>query len=160
MWTSKYIAARTLIWLAAIAVPVHGLPAESCGCVGSTACCQTDTESKSCCCRSAAKARGGCCSAQRKTAVAHACCSDQTGQKSACNCGLSCQCGKSQPPQPTTPPVESNNSTEKVVSDATAAAFIADVVLPEVPPQRIDVSIELDTVTALDRCVSLCRFTL
>lgn len=160
MWTFKYIAARTLIWLASIAAPVQVLPAESCGCVDRTACCHRHAESKNCCCRSAANARGGCCSAQRKSAVAHACCGDQTGQKSACNCGLSCQCGKSKPPQPTAPPVESNSPTEKLVGDGALAVFIAGVVLPEVPPQRIAVSIERDTVTALDRCVSLCRFTL
>lgn len=160
MWTSKYIAARTLIWLAAIAAPVQELPAESCGCVGRTASCQRHVESKSSCCRSAAKAREGCCSAQRKTAIVHACCGDQTGQKSTCNCGLSCQCGKSKPAQPTAPPVEINSPTEKVVSDGALAVFISGVVLPEVPPQRIDASFELGTVTALDRCASLCRFTL
>jgi hypothetical protein len=159
MWTSKYLAARVLIWLAAIAVPLQGVPAKSCGCVDSKTCCQKDTESNCCWCRSAEKARGWCCSARRQ-AAAHACCGDHTGQKSGCQCGSRCQCGQSKPPQPTAPPVESNTPAEKVVSDGASAAFIADVVLPEVAQSHFGAAIELGTATALDRCVFLCRFTI
>lgn len=33
MWTTRNIAARTLIWLAALAIPVQAFPGASCGCV-------------------------------------------------------------------------------------------------------------------------------
>ena len=158
MWTCKHFAARTLIWFAAVAVSVQGLPAKSCGCVDSTACCQKGAESRRCCC-SPAKTHQGCCSAGRQAAATHACCGDQTKRTSACKCGFGCQCGKTKEPQPTAPPIEGNCSTDKVVGDA-AAAFITDVVQQKVQQQHVDVSIELGTITALDRCVSLCRFTL
>ena len=160
MWTSEYFSARLLIWLSAVAISVQGLPAESCGCMESKACCRTVAESKCCCCRSTDEAQGECCSSRRQVTVADACCRDQTGRKSGCTCGPRCKCEKSKEPQPTAPPNESNRSTEKVASDAAAGACITAVVLPKVPQQQIAVSVEPGTVTALDRCVSLCRFTL
>ena len=143
MWTSQHLAIRALIWLAAIAVPLQGVPAESCGCANSKVCCRKDTESNCCCCRSAANAHEECCSAH-----------------STCNCGRNCQCGKSTPPQPTVPPVENNSPAEKVVSDGASSVFIADVVLPEIAQSHCGAAIELGTATALDRCVFLCRFTI
>jgi len=161
MWITRTIAARTLIWLAAIAIPVQSVPAASCACTGGNACYSENEQTQGCCCSAEKVREGRCCCARRKAESRHSCCSNaKSSHDSGCKCGINCQCGKSQPPQPTAPPVERNSPTEKVVSDGALAVFIAGVVLPEVLPQRIDVSIELGTVTALDRCVSLCRFTL
>jgi hypothetical protein len=173
MWTTNSIAARTLIWLAAITIPVQGMPSRSCGCARSKICCQKDGRSKGCCC-SAEKVRegrcccadkqatstGSCCSASRhKAALRSCCCTARGGQDSTCNCGSNCQCGTNQQPRPATPPVE-NNTAEKMASDSIATVSVATVYQPQTTQRHNHTSTAADALAALDRCVSFCRFTL
>ncbi len=121
MWTTRNIAARTLIWLAALAIPVQSLPAASCGCVsglesgdqadcrcseerdaGPTGCasqasrpsCCSKKSSGPCRCTGAAICRCGNDSACRTTSST--CCS-KTASTNGCCCSEkgdgSCQCG-------------------------------------------------------------------
>lgn len=148
MWIIYNIAARTLIWLAVIAIPVQSLPASSCGCSSGGTCCQGEQKPSSCC--SAKKNHG-------KTSVTHSCCGEsQRDQDSPCNCEVNCQCGKSEQPKPATPPVE-NNAPEKAASDSVSMIPIHH---PQTPQPHRDVSTAIDGLVALNSCVSLCRFTL
>ena len=157
MWITRDIVARTLIWLAAIAVPVQGLPAASCGCASDKTSCKAGD---ACCCSAEIVRRGRCCCTTRQVGTAHSCCSKAAGgQESACKCGLNCQCGKPKQPKPATPPVE-NNRTEKVASNSFTTVSVAIVYRPETTRRRDGRCAHVDVVTALDRCTSLCRFTL
>jgi hypothetical protein len=160
MWTTKHIAARMLIWLAAIAILGQGLPAASCACsAGQVGCRQQNLRSGGC----TAKSSGGCCSsAHREAAVAGNCCCERGGNKGkqSCKCGVSCQCGKARQSEPAAPPVEDNRPAEKVVSHAALAGLIVPVVhAPVLTLGQRDASLHLSAATALDRCVSLCRLT-
>ena len=156
MFTTRTIATRTLIWLAAISVPVQGLPAAPCGCIGSKACSQSKESSGSCC--STNKARGGqrCCAGPQENA-GHSCCS--AGEKSGCQCGINCQCGATQNQAPAPPPVE-QSQTEKVLNDAFATVSIATVGHSRTTQHHGNTAADANASAALDRCVSLCRFTL
>lgn len=191
MWITRGITARTLIWLAAMTVPVQGLPAASCGCATSDQSrCQTVEQSKRCCATTAVTTKHSCCQEQiagpcRCTGAkvcrcgdknpcrerAHACCTERatthsccsscdTAGESACPCGINCQCGQSkEPSKPAAPPVE-NNTAEKVASDSVSTVSLATVVQPPIARRTLDSSAMTDALAALDRCATLCRFTL
>lgn len=77
-----------------------------------------------------------------------------------CQCGMSCQCSRSDAPaEPATPPV-TNSSPERTVTDLAAAASFATFYLSSSTRQHADVYAGTDTLTARDRCATLCRFTL
>lgn len=160
MWTTKHIAARTLIWLAAIAILGQGLPAASCACSASLVGCPQQNLRGDCC--ATEKPVGSCCFALREVALAGSCCCERGGNKDkqGCKCGVGCQCGKARQSEPAAPPVEDNRPAEKVVSHAALAGLIVPVVnAPVLTLGQCDASLHLSTATALDRCVSLCRLT-
>lgn len=90
MWTTRHIAARTLIWLAAIALPVQSLPAASCGCASGSSCCQNG-ELSDCRFQDGDTSKHGCCN----TASAKGCCSQSSGGQCRCTGAAVCRCGKS-----------------------------------------------------------------
>ena len=159
MWITRNITARTLIWLAAVTVPVQGLPAPSCGCTGGEACCKQQ-HVRGCCCSARKVRERCCCCASLQAGAGSSCCSEaESGQDSSCNCGLDCQCGKATQQEPATPPVE-DNQTEKVVGDSLTTTTRATFGQPQTTRRREYESAGVVAVTALDRCTSLCRFTL
>lgn len=160
MRITKHIAARTLIWLVAIAVPVQGLPAASCGCPRSISCCQKTGQSKVCCCSAEQVRAGRCCCTQRTGKVVQSsCCKAQCWANSSCRCGVNCRCGETEPPSPAALPVE-NSPTRNSVSDAVSTISVTAGYQPQLSRRPNDTSAETGLFTALDRCVSLCRFTL
>lgn len=157
---TKHIAARTLIWLAAIAILGQGLPAASCACSASLVGCRQQNLRGDCC--TAERPGGSCCSAHREGSLAGSCCCERGGNKNkqGCKCGAGCQCGKARQSEPAAPPVEDNRPAEKVASDAVLAGLVAPVVrAPVLTLGQRDSSLHLSAATALDRCVSLCRLT-
>ena len=159
MSMTRNINVRTLIWLTAILVPVQGLPAGSCGCTGGKTCCKEE-QSISCCC-SAEKVRAGtCCCGQVRAEASHSCfCNSRSGQDSTCECGINCQCGKTKHQVPATPPAETNQA-EKVASDSLTTCCVATTCKPQTTQRHEYTSTVVDAIAALDRCASLCRFTL
>ena len=138
-----HISARLLIWLAAISVPVQGLPAWSCACsAGSNQACDEGEPQQACCCGD----RDSCC-----------------GRGQACKCGSGCQCGKPKQPQPAAPaPVDDSRPLEKLLADAEIVTSGTIAVVSE-PPSLTEWSHGSDrahAAAALDRCISLCRFTI
>jgi hypothetical protein len=187
MWITRHIAARSLVWLAAVTVPMQGLPAASCGCTSGKICCQQDGQSTDCCCSRSPDASGPtsrkCCCCQQGTTGACACtgakicrcnadspcrkspektccCQSSSAGDSVCKCGPNCQCRQTKPPQPATPPVQTNNSTVKALSQSSSPAGVATIYEAQVPQRHNDVPLEADALTALDHCVLLSRFTL
>lgn len=174
MRITQHIAARTFVWLAAVAIPLQGLPAFTCGC-DSVATCSHKTETVPSCC-STGKTNSGCCSKNKTTASccskdksSGSCCSSDeaktTGKggclcEGSCTCGANCQCGKdSVPAEPTAPPVE-NSSPKRVVADSAAAASIAAIYQPSSTGRHPNVCTGATALSALDRCATLCRFTI
>lgn len=160
MWITRNIIARTLIWLAAITLPVQSLPAMSCGCDSGRNCC-TGGKSKKCGC-SAKRVRESrsCCAAPRDKTARSCCSKAKACQKLHCTCGTSCQCCKGQLPKPVTPPSE-DNATQKVTSDSSLTISpLATVFEPEARQRPRDVTFGPDCLAALERCISLCRFAL
>lgn len=105
-----------------------------------------------------AKART-CCGG--KTATKTCCSSCDTAGKPVCQCGTNCRCSvNNEPVEPATPlPVE-NNSAEKVASDSVSTVSLATVYQAPSAPRTRDASHLTDALAALDRCATLCRFTL
>ncbi len=183
MWITQHVVARTFVWLAAMVIPVQGLPSVACGCtrvtpaigaaVPSQACCSATyqptptrcpcTGAKICRCGKSSSCKRQvhtCCSARPEQ---HSCCSVGScscSDEGTCSCGANCQCGKkSTPPKPVAPPAE-NNSTERIVADSTALASLATIYQPCPTRQDLDVSAGTGALTSLDRCITLCRFTI
>jgi len=147
MRTTRHILGRTLVWLAVVAIPLESLPAAACGCTSSVAC----SAPAGCCCTGAKVCKCGATSAS--------CCS-RGASETGCSCGDNCQCSQnSTPAKPVVPPVESSSS-ERILADSTAAAFLATVCLPSSTRQHLDLHAGANALTALDCCVILCRFTL
>jgi hypothetical protein len=159
MWINKALVARTLIWLAAIAVPAQWLPAASCGCASSNNCCQKDGQSK-CCCSPEKVKQGRCCCTRGRTAAANSCCGKTERDKvSSCTCGDNCMCGKTETPKPIIPPTESNSAV-KVAGDSLSLVSLATVYEPQVSSRHNDKAFDAGHFAALELCISLCRFTL
>lgn len=168
MSMTNTITARTFIWLTAFLFPLQGLSSAPCRCANGKSCCsQKPTEccrctgAKICRCRESSpcrKVHHSCCSAD---GVKQTCWGTETstiGDASGCNCGMNCPCRENNQPAPATPPVENNHPSEKVTSETILIAP-APVVLSSLIKQPHD-CLPLDAMAALDRCVSLCRFTL
>ncbi len=158
MWITQHIAARTFVWLAAVAIPLQGLPAVACGC-DSVVTCSHEIETTPNCC-STVKAEAGCCSTDKTSGC---CCSkgdSKAAGNSCCPCGDNCRCGENNvPAEPTAPPVE-NSSPERIVADSLAATSFATVYQLSATRRHSNVSAGADVLTALDRCATLCRFTI
>ncbi len=157
MWIIRDITARTLIWLAAIAVPIQGLPAASCGCAsGKTSCKAAGAR----CCSTEKVREGCCCGAHWQVGTVPSCCGKApSGHDSPCKCGFNCQCRKGKLPKPATPPV-AENQTEKMADDSVSTVSVAIVYVSQTTPRRADPFVDADVLTVRDRCASLCRFML
>lgn len=183
MWITQHIVARAFVWLAAMAMPVQGLPSVACGCARVTHIIETIESSQDCCSASNQSDAGrcpctgakvchcgedSCCKRQESTcccknpAAEQCCCSNVSCPCSAegnCSCGANCQCGKNNTPSvPVAPPVESN-STDRVVADSAAIPSVATIHQPSTSRHQLGVYVGADALTSLDRCVILCRFT-
>ncbi len=169
MPNSHHIAAQTLIWLAALTVPVQGVPTASCGCGNREACCGT-IERSACCCCTEARVREGrcCCTGKRLVSVGSPCCVSHRASASSCKfcqtasdctCEEACQCGTNRQNVPATPPA-GNSVVEKLASDFVSAPAFATACPLQVTRQHDDSSSALDGLAEVDRCASLCRFTL
>ncbi len=62
-------------------------------------------------------------------------------------------------PAPSTPPSE-NRTAEKITVDSVLILSVAVVRQPQVSQQHSNAASVVDGFAALDRCISLCRFTL
>lgn len=182
MLSMQNTSCRTLIWIVALMMPVQTLPAASCGCDSGQGCCQADgeldssccqqEESDRCCCTGAKVCRCGdtspckqsttraCCGGREASATCCAAASSVATGEPGCKCGANCQCGTTNAPGPAVPPVENTDSTEKVVANATSLASDPAIYEPRRTLQHANACGEVDALAALDRCVSLCRFTL
>jgi hypothetical protein len=186
MWTTTGIIARTLVWLVAMSVTLQSMPEVGCGCSSAacspqascftggsdvlvvTSCC--GERSTGCCpCTGAAVCQcsegGSCCSrssacCDSKNAKSSCCSTAQGTDSQGCQCGDNCQCGIQQlPAAPMAPPAESN-SLEKVTSDSLVTASLGTIYVPTTVQHRGEHSATAPANAALDRCISLCRFTL
>jgi hypothetical protein len=159
MWFTRHIAGRTLLWLAAIGVPVNGLQAVSPGCSASGACTAQSQHARTCACSAQPERSDSCCAARRKQSENHSCCGKtQDTSDTPCKCGIGCRCGKDEQQAPTAPPVENNRPTEKVASACTSVAAPFKTHLSSAKWCQAS-SCFLEALAALDRCAHLCRFT-
>ncbi len=190
------VAARSLVWLTALVMPLQVAAPVSCGCAAGEhanrdeaqkalgccaggkapgkaahACCQRRASSARCLCTGVEICRCGNASPCRRQAAS---CAKPRGAARGCGasyasaaaglpecaCGLSCRCGATEEPTPATPPVENTTSAEKIADAAASAASDVAVVEPQNTQCRCETPSETFTLAALDRCASLCRFTL
>lgn len=159
MKTPSSFAAKFVLWLIAITIPVQGFPAVPCRCEGALVNQHANTPNPGCCCGLAEKKAGTCCCSNSDTASKPSCCDSCCGNaESECPCGGNCRCGKSEPPQPLAPV-----SHEYPVEKAAPETNFGDraLLLPTPKTPELDGShVSSSTATALDRCATLCRFTL
>lgn len=177
MWMSKTITTRIMVCLAALTVPLQGLPAASCHCCPGQS--QTDTE----CCSEQGSSTDSQTTRCRCTGAAVCHCSDdaelpsisaptlesrpsditcsseiQAVESGTCSCGTDCHCGSHhQPVSPLAPAPVENNPAEKLV-DFPEVVFV--VTIDNLSQTAGKTHFNAAPQAALDRCVSLCRFTL
>jgi hypothetical protein len=178
MWHRHPTIARLLIWLAAIAFPVQGMPVAMCGCVDGmtcpvsgeqpSACCQSYS-TKSCRCTGASICHcgeGSCC----RSTVRPGSTASQVNQGSCkvrgsfdeatCSCGVNCRCGQLPEPTPPATPIPAESQPLKLVQE-----FMATVCLGEFDPPQTKLPAPFASVSHAahverTRCVLLCRFTI
>ncbi len=165
MRTATNIMARVLIWLATLATSAQGLQAATCGCGGGESTCQTTASASAGCCQAETPVEPACCcaaeqAAARSTGDRPSCFGHGDSASSPCQCGLECRCKQVRAPAPATPPNE-NRTAEKVGVDAASAFSTITIWLPPaIFQQHTHATTVTCGVAALDRCISLCRFTL
>ena len=122
--------------------PCRCTGAKVCRCSEASLCHQ---QSRTCC--SVHKASNSCCSGDK-------CATD-------CSCGDNCQCGKNNTPAEPAAPPAGNSSPERIlVGSAEAASSEAAYLSSLATRQHLELSVGMDALSALDRCVTLCRFTI
>ena len=163
MLTTANFIARSLIWMAVIAIPAQGMQVSTCGCGEGNVASSANGGSSPCCHSAAPKSGGCCCIAEPAT-----CCGDSTtsadapccsSDSSSCQCGINCQCGKVKAPTPTRPPVE-NTGPEKVSIDSLSVDSQVYFCPLHSDERHTSATPSAGVMAALDRCISLCRFTL
>ena len=159
MWMTRKVAARILIWLVAATTPFQGISAAACDCNRDGECCLNQQASTCCCSAETEKSGGYCCSSRQSAATVRCCGQHGTCGDSSCDCGLQCPCRKARRPAPALPPIDTN-SWDRLASDLAAPASDWEV-RPDVHVRRQrDPFLIADREAVLDRCASLCRFTL
>lgn len=183
MWITHHIAARTFVWLAVVTIPVQSLPSVACDCTSGMTCSVEGEQSQGCCCASSCcgiQTPGSCrctsakvcrcdeassCHQQSRTCCSgkkatNSCCSDDKSTN-GCSCGDNCQCGENNTPaEPAVPPVD-NSSSKRILVESAATDSSATAYLPSATTrQHLDVQAGVDALSTLDRCVTLCRFTI
>ena len=88
MWITQHIAARTFVWLAALTIPVQGMPSVACGCTSGMQCSVEVEQSQGCCCAS---------SPSGTDTTPASCCSQQTVGPCRCTGAKVCRCGEASP---------------------------------------------------------------
>lgn len=158
-------ASTTLIWTIALAIPFQGVPARSCDCTASRSAVSASTcgrcssqQAKSCCFSLCPK--HGCCSSEHRQAKACCCCCCQAGSGCQhCTCSIDCPCRQAKPLPPSAPPAEQRPLDEVLTLGLASVSTVA--VVPSLNSQPSIVTIaSSDGMRAVDRCISLCRFTL
>ena len=159
MWFTNGITARTVIWLAAITTLLQTLPTAACGCTGGEVACRA-VRSNGCCCAAEQVLEGHARCTPRPTTGKRLCCNrSPSGQGSNCPCGLNCDCGKANEPKPAAPPTGSNQ-IDRLASNSLQTVAIVTVDFAQAMQRHQDVFAGATALAALDRCISLCRFTL
>lgn len=151
------IAARLVIWLIAITMPVQGLPAADCGCSGVCIETESKTDRPTDGCALAKREAGDCCCSKQHPVAKPTCCRENLD--SQCQCGEDCRCGTDDLPQPSVP-VSQESATEKTAQAANPANGEFLLPAPRTTGGRFKATLKVNASTALDRCVLLCRFTL
>ena len=180
MRTSHDLTVRIAGWLLVIAtaVPTPVLAADSCGCAIDSNGGPKGNKAACCCCTVAwgvSEATDNCCQqrsdgerpCRRKvhsccTAVEETHCTDShcaiCGER-GCRCGASCQC-RSVNEMPPAAPLAENDSPSEKVAVKNPPAFVSSVANEPLRKLTFVGALTADALAALQRCISLCRFTL
>jgi hypothetical protein len=160
MFTTHHLAVRLLIWLAAIATPLQGLPTATCGCSDSRGSRDTSRHAQCGCCSASAIHGKGCCSPQTEDNRSPCCSPTEGHRRSSCQCGVNCRCGEQPQPVPATPAGDHDSGGDKTGFSATSTPICAAISPLGIAAGRVQLSIEAISPSALERCIFLCRFTL
>ena len=149
--------ARISAWLAVGVLLFPWANFAHCNCGPAHASTTPSQSGASCCCQSTSRSKS-CCSSQLDTSAASCCSSSKTSP-----CGPNCHCGcsrKDSPQPPQTPQPASSNPYEQVTWGLTAPAATAGyAALGDFSPIELNQFQQLISVSALDRCIVLSRFT-
>lgn len=150
--------ARTSAWLAVGMLLFPWAKLAHCQCGPGSSQTSSRQSTPACCCQSPARSEKSCCGSTRDV-PASSCC----GSADARSCGPDCHCGCSRKdsPQPSqTPQPASSNSHEQIswglVAPTATAGYAA---LGSFSPIELSQFQQLISVSALDRCIALSRFT-
>ena len=158
MYGLRQLATKTLVWLAAVLVPLQSLPAAACCCTSASqqesGAEQRQGPSNPCCLTA-----GSCCDSTR--AESHSCCKTTHQLPSKCSCTTtgvcSCQPHNSSSPDPQAPP-EGGRQVVHIAAQPLAAVSLC------VDDSRGLASTSygawLSACSGFERCIVLCRFTL
>lgn len=175
MGSLNNIAAKALVWLAALLIPAETMPLAGCACgsnpgklaPGSTSGCKQKGPAASCPhCQAKLKSESACCKARGVEAASHSaggCC----GTKATCCCskgtatkGLECLCSASHPvPTPAPVPNDSPSDSAKSLTASVVATVLAGVALPGVQSRAVEPS-SLSGKTSLERLSTLGRLVI
>jgi hypothetical protein len=170
--TTRRISTLLAIALLLNGVAVSGMTACCCRALPASGdCCCSRAESASgsnrSCCQKAVRSRVSRVQSRKRASDSH----KTTGRPACCKGGLSgpgetrrlsstsnCNCRQNVPVPAR--PVGTNRSAEKLAIDLVVNLSVATVSRLSAPRQKGKASVESNAVTALDRCVCLCRFAL
>ena len=159
-----HITTRGLIWLTAALLPIQSLPAAACGCTSKSASgsgCEKVEASKSTgtgsCCRR--QRQRSCCDAKATQQSSSCCSAKQNTASNNCECGISCSCSKSEESKPATP-LSQNRTSDQITGESVLATSFATAIIPLATQPHESATCSIGSLGSLDRCVSLCRFTL
>ena len=155
-----HITTRGLIWLTAALLPIQSLPAATCGCTSGSGCenveASTSTGNGDCCRR---QRKRSCCDAKTTQKSSSCCSAKQSTASNNCECGISCACSKSEQPKPATP-LSQNRTSDQITGESVLATSFATAIIPLATQRHESATCNIGSLGSLDRCVSLCRFTL
>lgn len=157
MPNAEHRMTRIGIWTLILLLPVQGIAIEvrACGLEG-TSCCGTSAASCSCC---HANETHSCCHSKSKDTRA-TCCHGSNSDNSLCHCGLGCPCGKGEPVSSPAVPSQDSDPRSDIVSHVGMVNTFASAIEIKCPQQPVQVQLLAIQSLSVDRCSTLCRYTL
>lgn len=157
---------RVGIWFMILLLPLQGLGIEIRTCAGSVACTADNAVPGGCCCLAKRQQERSCCchastasrcSSDRQSVT---CCHRTAKVDTSCQCGIGCSCGNAPSSNPPAVPTRDGDSRTSNAASALMLHAFDTAIAVKSPQQRMVHQLETIQSLSVDRCSTLCRFTL
>lgn len=151
-------ATKVWIWTLILALPLQGLVLNGSVCASDGTACNGGRLDCCCCCSLEHRQQHSCCC--HKSETTGTCCQKSGVSQSKCECGIGCPCGEGKPSDIPAAPSRDSDARSDIASLALTPNSLDTAPEIKCPQQRVQLQTEAIQSLSIDRCSTLCRYTL